>query len=165
MLGKPLLPLQLTCQCKRTRAYKDPGLKSRGPGWRDHSVDTVIQDRSRLWNTQNACEIQLQEHPLYGENVQPGLSCNYLVVTKHAGERTGVPCTVGESEGRVGYRWQAGLVGGISQPMLPAESEDTYDCHQPRGIFRLQYFNLHCAFVGARHERQRLQFVLKIIST
>lgn len=51
-----------------------------------------------------------------------------------------------------------------SLEVYPGRCEDNYDCHQPRGIFRLQYFNLHCAFVGARHERQRLQFVLKIIS-
>lgn len=35
--------------------------------------------------------------PLHGENVHPGLA-----VTDHAGERTGEPSTVGESEGRDG---------------------------------------------------------------
>lgn len=66
--------------------------------------------------------------PLHGENVHPGLSCNWLAVTDHAGERTGEPSTVGESESRVGVGWQAGLVGNILQPMMPAESEDNYDC-------------------------------------
>lgn len=91
--------------------------------------------------------------PLHGENVHPGLSCNWLAVTDHAGERTGEPSTVGESEGRVGVGWQAGLVGNILQPMMPAESEDNYDCPSTSRHLQPQYFNLLCAFVGPRHGR------------